>query len=42
MSGTVDWQHLTERLVEEAERRMRHLRRVLDDITGGDKLCELP
>ncbi|TDD19702.1 MerR family DNA-binding protein [Nonomuraea diastatica] len=37
-----DWQHLTERLVEEADRRMRQLRRVLDDITSGDKLCELP
>ncbi|TDD03263.1 MerR family DNA-binding transcriptional regulator [Nonomuraea deserti] len=37
-----DWQHLTERLVEEADRRMRRLRRVLDEITSGAKLCELP
>jgi MerR family redox-sensitive transcriptional activator SoxR len=37
-----DWQRLATRLVTEANLRIQQLRRVLKDITSGDKLCELP
>jgi MerR family redox-sensitive transcriptional activator SoxR len=37
-----DWERLGARLVAEANHRIQQLRLVLDDITGGDKLCELP
>ncbi len=37
-----DWRRLAERLVNEATERIRRLTSVLDDITSGDKLCELP
>ena len=37
-----DWQHLATHLVTEANLRIQQLRRALDDITSGDKLCELP
>lgn len=37
-----DWERLTLRLVAEGTQRMNELRHVLDDITSGDKLCELP
>jgi MerR family redox-sensitive transcriptional activator SoxR len=37
-----DWQHLATHLVTEATLRIQQLRRVLADITSGDKLCELP
>jgi hypothetical protein len=33
---------LTKRLIAEANERIHQLRSVLDDITGGEKLCELP
>jgi MerR family redox-sensitive transcriptional activator SoxR len=36
-----DWQRLTQHLVEEATQRMAQLRQVLNDITTGDKLCEI-
>ena len=37
-----DWERLTGRLIAEANERIRQLRSVLDDITSGEKLCELP
>ncbi|RKS79048.1 MerR family redox-sensitive transcriptional activator SoxR [Actinomadura pelletieri DSM 43383] len=37
-----DWEHLTRSLITEAEQRIRQLRRVLEDIASGEKLCELP
>jgi MerR family redox-sensitive transcriptional activator SoxR len=37
-----DWERLTKRLIAEANERIHQLRSVLDDITGGEKLCELP
>jgi MerR family redox-sensitive transcriptional activator SoxR len=36
-----DWEHLTGRLMAEANRRIQQLRRALDDIASGGKLCEL-
>ncbi|BCB75225.1 hypothetical protein GCM10022251_34180 [Phytohabitans flavus] len=37
-----DWQHLATRIATEANYRIQQLRRVLEDITSGQKLCELP
>lgn len=36
-----DWERLTRRLITEANERIRQLRSVLDDITSGQRLCEL-
>lgn len=36
-----DWERLTGRLTAEANHRIQQLRCVLDDITSGEKLCEL-
>jgi MerR family redox-sensitive transcriptional activator SoxR len=36
-----DWERLTGRLVTEANHRIHQLRRVLDDITSGENLCEI-
>lgn len=40
--AVADWERLTERLMAEADDRIRQLRSVLDDIASGEKLCELP
>lgn len=40
--SVADWERLTERLMAEANDRIRQLRSVLDDIASGEKLCELP
>ena len=37
-----DWENLAKRLVAEANRRIQQLQRVLEEITTGGKLCELP
>jgi MerR family transcriptional regulator, redox-sensitive transcriptional activator SoxR len=36
-----DWERLTGRLMTEADQRIRQLRRVLDDIAGGEHLCDV-
>ncbi|GAA0553069.1 hypothetical protein GCM10009546_13850 [Actinomadura livida] len=39
--AVADWERLTERLMAEADDRIRQLRSVLDDIASGEPLCEL-
>lgn len=40
--AAADWERLTDRLVADAERRIRDLRATLDEIAATGKLCEIP